>query len=97
MRLDHLLSKEYMSLDRACAIATAYKLSRPQTLLSRREVTRAKESTDHLDRMAGGAECALSLHCSVFEGTKVPDKLCFVIASRIRMDRNRTECPTKSA
>jgi hypothetical protein len=77
VRLDHLLSKEYMSLDRACTIATAYKSLKSTTdsfvLLSRmtKEQLRAKESIDQLDRRAGGSKHRVSPALFSLEGTNV--------------------------
>ena len=63
MRLDHLLSKEYMSLDRACTIAMTYILSRPQIM------PQTQESTDHLDRKAGSLGASRTTALFSFEGT----------------------------
>jgi hypothetical protein len=67
VRLDHLLSKEYMSSDRACTIAMAYKnlksttdLCHPEPRAQRAcrrtttDIAIAEESIDQLDRKAGG-------------------------------------------
>jgi hypothetical protein len=69
VRLDHLLSKEYMSSDRACTIAMAYNNLKSTTDISLTchpeeralarvskdawRVAKAEESIGHFDRMAG--------------------------------------------
>ena len=71
MRLDHLLSKEYMPLDCSRDRNGVQTKSTTDILYESREVARAKESIDHLDRMAGGTRVCIKPALFSLEGTNL--------------------------